>query len=219
MTRVAILAESPLARAGIENLLARGRYDVVARVCDPEELEEVFAETEPEIVLAHPGPDARSGFFAAIRSSDLARESAIVVLADDPSSGWAAEALRAGARAVLPAGVSAAQLHAAMDAVMQGLVVFQAEEAGVLASFGLAPAGSAWNRSGPAENLAEALTRREREVLQMLAGGLANKEIAAKLNLSDHTVKFHVASILGKLGASSRAEAVAIGMRCGLILL
>ncbi len=53
----------------------------------------------------------------------------------------------------------------------------------------------------------------------MLAGGLANKEIAAKLNLSDHTVKFHVASILGKLGASSRAEAVAMGIRRGLILL
>ncbi len=219
MTRVVILAESPLARAGIENLLAGGRYDIVARVCDAEELEEILAEAEPEILLVYPGPDTRSSLLGAIGSSDLARESAIVALADHPAPGWAAEALRAGARAVLPASVSAAQLHAAMDAVRAGLAVFPAEEAGALATLALARPDASLNRSGRGDDLAEPLTRREREVLQMLAGGLANKEIAAKLNLSDHTVKFHVASILGKLGASSRAEAVAMGIRRGLILL
>jgi DNA-binding CsgD family transcriptional regulator len=56
-------------------------------------------------------------------------------------------------------------------------------------------------------------------VLRLLASGLGNKEIAAKLKISEHTAKFHVASILGKLGAGSRAEAVSIGMRNGLILL
>lgn len=53
----------------------------------------------------------------------------------------------------------------------------------------------------------------------MLASGLGNKEIAAKLAISEHTVKFHVASILGKLGATSRTEAVSLGIRRGLILL
>ena len=53
----------------------------------------------------------------------------------------------------------------------------------------------------------------------MLAAGLSNKEIAARLNISDHTVKFHVASILGKLGAGSRTEAVSLGIRRGLVLL
>jgi DNA-binding NarL/FixJ family response regulator len=71
----------------------------------------------------------------------------------------------------------------------------------------------------PLAELAEPLTPREREVLQMLASGLVNKEIAAKLSISDHTVKFHVASILGKLGASTRTEAVSLGFRRGLILL
>ena len=66
---------------------------------------------------------------------------------------------------------------------------------------------------------AESLTARERQVLQMLAAGLGNKEIAARLKISEHTAKFHVASILGKLSASSRTEAVAIGLRRGLILL
>jgi DNA-binding CsgD family transcriptional regulator len=69
------------------------------------------------------------------------------------------------------------------------------------------------------EELTEPLTPREREVLRLLASGLGNKEIAAKLKISEHTAKFHVASILGKLGAASRAEAVSIGMRNGLILL
>jgi DNA-binding NarL/FixJ family response regulator len=69
------------------------------------------------------------------------------------------------------------------------------------------------------DELAEPLTPRESEVLQMLASGLANKEIAAKLAISEHTVKFHVASILGKLGAGSRTEAVALGIRRGLVLL
>ena len=53
----------------------------------------------------------------------------------------------------------------------------------------------------------------------MLAAGLANKEIAARLNISDHTAKFHVAAILGKLGAATRTEAVALGIRRGLVLL
>jgi DNA-binding NarL/FixJ family response regulator len=68
-------------------------------------------------------------------------------------------------------------------------------------------------------DLAEPLTPREKEVLQMLASGLANKEIASRLAISEHTVKFHVASILGKFGAGSRTEAVAIGIRSGLVLL
>lgn len=63
----------------------------------------------------------------------------------------------------------------------------------------------------------ERLTPRELQVLRMLAGGLGNKEIAGQLGISDHTAKFHVAQILAKLGAGSRAEAVVIGIRRGLV--
>ena len=80
------------------------------------------------------------------------------------------------------------------------------------------------NRSGPAgpsgpEPPAEPLTPREIEVLELLAEGLTNKGIAARLGISDQTVKFHVASILGKLGASSRTEAVRRAVRRGLLAL
>src|SRR5207245_11423764 len=68
-----------------------------------------------------------------------------------------------------------------------------------------------------ADELSEEITSRETEVLRMLAQGLVNKEIAARLGISEHTVKFHISSILDKLGASTRTEAVTLGVRRGLI--
>jgi DNA-binding NarL/FixJ family response regulator len=65
--------------------------------------------------------------------------------------------------------------------------------------------------------LSEEITSRETDVLRMLAEGLVNKDIATRLGISEHTVKFHISSILDKLGASTRTEAVALGIRRGLI--
>ena len=65
--------------------------------------------------------------------------------------------------------------------------------------------------------LSEEITSRETDVLRMLAQGLVNKDIAARLGISEHTVKFHISSILDKLGASTRTEAVTLGIRRGLI--
>jgi len=113
-------------------------------------------------------------------------------------------------RAYLPSDAAAAEILAAIAAVGQGLVVLtqvQAER--------LLPAHSPRDENLP--RLIEALTPREIEVLRLMADGLVNKEIADRLGISEHTAKFHVASILGKLQASSRTEAVARGMRRGLI--
>ena len=74
-------------------------------------------------------------------------------------------------------------------------------------------------RARPSQELAEDLTPREHEVLQLLAEGLPNKAIARKLGISEHTVKFHINAILGKLGAGSRTEAVVLATRLGLVLL
>ena len=120
--------------------------------------------------------------------------------------------LRQGARAVLPAGITHGELLAALRAVTSGLIVLHPSTIAAIPH-------AAVNTSRPTEEWIEPLTKREKEVLQMLAAGLGNKEIAAKLNISDHTAKFHVGSILGKLGVSTRAEAVAMGIRRGLVLL
>ena len=147
----------------------------------------------------------------SLATSQLTSEATFVVLSDHSEPRWISEALRTGVRAVLPSDMPE-QLIAALEAAAAGLVVMHPTE--VDAIFPVAEPSSR-----PPADLAEELTPRESEVLQMLASGLANKEIAARLSISDHTVKFHVASILGKLGAGSRTEAVTVGIRRGIVLL
>ncbi len=114
---------------------------------------------------------------------------------------------------LLPLDATAEELIASVIAVHEGLLV------------GSPPLlGSALNRSwdaagGMGEASFESLTERETQVLQLLAQGLANKQIAISLGISEHTVKFHVSSLYGKLGATNRTEAVRLGIQSGLILL
>ncbi len=135
----------------------------------------------------------------ALEDAELAQEYPVIRLSEQPKTAWPSKALRAGVRAVLPRDVAPEQLRAALEAAAAGLVVIHPSELDTVLSATIGP-------SAPLDELL--LRRREREVLQMLAAGLANKEIAARLAISDHTVKFHIASILGKLGASTRTEAV-----------
>jgi DNA-binding NarL/FixJ family response regulator len=107
---------------------------------------------------------------------------------------------------------SPGQLEAAIIAASAGLVTVDPEIASHTA--GQLPHEFRDNRK-PVEEL----TRREVEVLRLLARGFGNKEIATRLGISEHTAKFHISSILGKLGVSSRTEAVTEGLRRGLILL
>ena len=109
--------------------------------------------------------------------------------------------------AILPMEIGLAQFRAALEAVHSGLQV-------VHPSF-----LHSQQRYAGKENFEEELTEREQQVLCMMADGLGNKEIAARLGISTHTVKFHISSILGKLGAGSRTEAVSIGMRTGRVLI
>jgi len=133
-----------------------------------------------------------------------------ILLVDDPHADAALAALRAGASAVLARQSDARELRAALDAIAAGLVVLDASVRDALA-----PAATA-SRSGV---LAEPLTERERQVLSMLAGGLSNRRIAERLAISENTVKAHVASILAKLGATTRTEAVTAAIRLGLVML
>lgn len=211
MIRVCIVAASPLARAGLENLLAAREVEVVASQATIDALAEVLSDAAPDIVLIDASGEPLEAMMESIVADGLASEVSVVVLGGGLTPAASAEALRAGIRALLPGEISPDQLAAALQAVASGLVVLHPAQAGKAL-----PAGS----PAPAlDELAESLTRRELEVLQMLAAGLSNKEIAARLNISEHTAKFHVASILGKLGASSRTEAVSMGIRRGLILL
>lgn len=143
----------------------------------------------------------------------------LVLLADHPAR-WLGETLPPGVRAVLPGNVTPAEIVGAIEAVAAGLYVFHPTDVDSLPMVRPRDAEMAPELAPPlAEPLAEHLTPREIEVLQLLSEGLGNKEIASRLNISEHTAKFHVASIMGKLGATSRTEAVTLGIRRGLVLI
>ena len=212
MIRVFIVAASPLIRGGLQSMLADSRFDIVGSAADLESISGQLVDVEPDVVLVEAAADAQEELLSALEDAEVAQEYAVIVLSEQPKTAWLCKALRAGVRAVLPREVTPEQLRTALEAAAAGLVIVHPSELDTVFS---ATVGS----SAPLDELLEPLTRREREVLQMLAAGLANKEIAARLVISDHTVKFHVASILGKLGASTRTEAVSAGIRRGLVML
>lgn len=126
-----------------------------------------------------------------------------VLLTDDPT-----ESLRVGIRGILPPHASESEIEGAVKAVAAGLIAIHPQ---FLDAISVPIRG--------AIPLDEPLTPRELEVLRLLAEGTGNKEIAHRLGISEHTVKFHVASLLDKLHAGSRTEAVSIGIRAGLVML
>lgn len=167
-----------------------------------------IVEISPDVLLIDVDTPVVSG--AAVGAADdLPAGTGIIVLADNPEAHWVSTALRAGVNAILSRDVTREELRVAILAAESGLVLLHPTSVNILA------------RSSPVQNdsqeFVEALTSREQEVLRLVSEGLGNKEIGGRLNISEHTVKFHISSILGKLGAASRAEAVSQGIRRGLI--
>jgi len=210
--RVFIVGASPLIRSGLQSLLADSRFDIVGSAADLEAVSGQLVDAVADVVLVEAAAHAQEELLNALEDAEVTEEYAVVVLSEQPKTDWLSRALRAGVRAVLPREATPEQLRAALVAAAAGLVVVHPAEMSAVLH---APAAL----SSPISELPEQLTPREREVLQMISGGLGNKEIAGRLSISEHTVKFHVASILGKLGASTRTEAVSIGIRHGLVLL
>ena len=197
MIRVRIESGQPLARAMIVRLLAGNKEIEVLPSPDA---------PVPDVVIAFSDGE---GEWEPIL--DRAEGAEVILVVDDPSLQDLEEAMRNGIHGVLAMDVGQEELIAALQAVAQGLAVFPShvtDQAGQLRGSDPSPTGAP-----------ESLTSREREVLLLLADGLPNKVIADRLGISDHTVKFHVASILGKLGASSRTEAVTSAIRLGLIMI
>lgn len=216
MISVFIVAASPLARTGLENLLVAHRVEIAGRAASLDELEEHLDDAPVDVILVDSTGEPLEPLLDKLNATGLASDFSMVLLTEPATLAAASSTLRAGVRAVLPNDISSDQLVAALQAAASGLLVLHPAQVPAQVINGSA---SATARSRGLEELAEPLTPREGEVLQMLASGLGNKEIAAKLTISEHTVKFHVASILGKLGAGSRTEAVSLGIRRGLVLL
>ena len=199
MTRLLIAAPSPVVRAGLEALAASNpALELAGAFPDLASVETLH----PDVVLA-------SLSLADLSPPANGRAPAYVLLTGDPQPSWTSEALRLGVRALLPRDASAAEILAAVDAAAAGMAVIVPAELEALLHGGPQPQAA----------IETTLTPRETDVLRLMAEGAANKTIAWKLNISEHTVKFHIASIFAKLNAGTRTEAVTQGVRRGLILL
>jgi len=209
--RVLIGARSEVVRAGLESLLATApTFQVVGSFPIATALAR-FEDLQPDVVLLDLESLADESLSPATESGGMVRNSTLVILTDNPDN-LVADALRSGVRAILPREATSEEIVAAIQASKVGLVVLHPNALhSVLSPI---PSGD----QPELESSDQILTPREIEVLRMIAEGLGNKEIASKLTISDHTVKFHISSIFAKLGASSRTEAVTIGIRGGLIM-
>lgn len=217
MIRLALAAPSAMLLAGLEALLAGdGSHLAVERTTRLDALGELLEGAEVEVVVAVADEPARFRAAVDAAADGAARLVPIVLLADHPPGGSPAEWLRRGVRAVLPRDAEPREIHAAIEGVAAGLVVIPADDVAALVG---PPARRIARLTGQLESLPAPLSPREREILALMAEGLVNKIIAARLGISEHTVKTHVASIFAKLDAETRAEAVAIGARSGVILL
>ncbi len=204
VVNVLIVADDPLARAGLAALLAGEEGVAVAGQSGSDaDLDAAVLAFLPDAVVWDLGWEP-AGRTAAL--SDFVERHATPVVALLATEAVAGAARAAGARGLLARTSDGVQIAAAVQAAVHGLLVF--DDALLPAA---APAGDV--------ELVEPLSGRELDVLRHLAEGLSNKEIARALDISEHTVKFHVNAILGKLGAQSRTEAVVRATRAGLILL
>jgi DNA-binding NarL/FixJ family response regulator len=215
VTRVAIVAPTPVGRARLDALV--GDSEVLTSTVAAASIDALAGDARlasSEVVLIHAAMDDLD-----LRDFDLLPPIPVVVLTrgqlDDD---FAATLLARGIRGVLPDDSTAEEVEAATAAAAAGLVVLAPEQ---IAAVGRVRARGARREFGPRRLPAQhaVLTPREHEILGMLAEGLPNKAIAARLGISDHTVKTHIEAVFEKLGASTRAEAVARAVRSGTLLL
>ena len=193
MIRVFIVAGSAVVRSGLEALFRGDSRFSVAGAGQTLSATEILREHPPDVVLMDVPENTELSAQFRFREGP-----AVVLLADDLSRREFRTALHYGAQAILARSSS-------------GLIVLGSDQIDTLLP-------STPGRFDIDEIPAEPLTPREIEVLELLAEGAGNKQIADRLKLSEHTVKFHVSSILGKLGAASRTEAVTEAIRRGLVL-
>ena len=198
--RVAVAAPDRFARLGLTTLLERFHdLHVVGDIDIDDRIASRVRIVNPDVLLA----DLQTRDASMLREIDCPA----VVLLTKPSG--AADAFAAGAGAVLLRTATPDRLHAALVAVTSDLVVADADIANAVFE----------QRPRAVEDLEQALTHRELEVMQQLAAGRTNRDIASALGITEHTVKFHVNSILAKLGAESRTEAVVRAARLGVVVI
>ncbi len=233
MIRVAIASPILAVRAGLRALLALADNPHAPKASLLEDLQVVYEAASPgDFAADAPAVDVLVLTSEIASSTALRRlvqdqegRLALLLLINEPQEGFRLAGqgllhLPLRAWGILPIDSSAEELQAAVQALAQGLLVGTPSLIETTLSAPItARLSDETNDSAVANTLVEPLTERESQVLQLLGRGLANKQIAATLSISENTVKFHISSIYAKLGVASRTEAVRAGVQRGLVTL
>lgn len=204
MIRIGVVTPNPALRIGLREILStRPDLELVGEAAVLEEWDVVRDEVDVLVLAAIPA----SGWQVSLP------EAAVLVLTEGGEDTRLLAGRASHPAGLLPLNASENEILAAITALSEGLWV---GAPGLMSTLLRRPTQVEW--SGPDVDT-EAVTQREMDVLQCIALGLANKQIAVNLGISEHTVKFHLSSLYAKLGATNRTEAVRIGMQRGLIVL
>jgi two-component system, NarL family, response regulator YdfI len=214
--RVFVVAGTSARRAQLAAVISRAVRGVNV-ISDSQISSARFASSKADILVADLDTPA-----SAARILDFLGEAPAgtgsVALIDDPDPAWVRSALRASVHAVIGRDANAEDMQIALQAVEAGFVLLHPTSVhGLLQTNAITEINDISGEFVNQEDMIEDLTARESEVLRLVSIGLGNKEIASRLAISEHTAKFHISSILGKLHAGSRTEAVSLGIRKGLI--
>jgi len=203
--RIAVVATSAVRRAGLESIVrSHADFHLAGSFGSMASLVPFARKTELDVIVID-SDSIRDLLLEPISDAP------IVLLTEVPDARSVARLLRIGVRAILSGESNPDDVLSAIYATYDRLVLLSTATAESLAAvYGDQPLEVE-------DEMSDEITSRETDVLRMLAEALVNKEIAARLGISEHTVKFHISSILDKLGASTRTEAVTLGIRRGLI--
>ena len=208
MTRVFVIATTPMQQAGLHVMLTSSDIEIVGESLVPDIAQEELVESDVIVVADEVLLED------AVRMIPRDETVALVVIANNEQKAFSLlRSLKVRSWGILPTTATATHLQGTIVLVSQGSVVFSAS---LMHSLNEHPR---YLQSVQLEAADEVLTAREREVLELVSQGLSNKLIARHLQISEHTVKFHISSISSKLGAASRTDAVRLGLRKGLITL
>ena len=216
---VVVADDHELFRRGMQTVLdMEAGFEVLAQARDGEEAVARVAELAPDVVLMDVRMPGIDGIEAARRIRETTPSTRVVMLTISDEEDDLYRAVRAGANGYLLKDSSLEQVASAVRAVARGESLISPSMAGkLLAEFTAVTSRSDVGGTGTDDDDAPRLSRRELEVLRLVAEGRTNREAAAALNLSENTVKNHVANILDKLHLRSRLEAVVYAVRTKLL--
>jgi DNA-binding NarL/FixJ family response regulator len=208
-TRLLLADDHALILHGVRSTL-ESQFEIVGEVSDGKSLVQAAEALRPDVIVLDISMPVLNGFEAAQRIREILPAARLVFLSQHLDPAYLRQALKIGASAYVLKSQSADELQQALAAVMRG-------QTHISPAFGEQVIANLWNRSKELSNESADLTTRQREILQLIVEGRANKEIADLLAVSVKTVEFHRARLMNKLGVHSAAQLAKVAVQRGLI--